>query len=108
MLPIHKTLLKANEDFLLDEVPARTLLRVLSQEQLLTSADLRQLFNLELQGSRAVTRYLLYVLPSRGPLAFPTFLQALQTVNAQHLVDLLLEEEKLLLQTYWQVSPLLT
>ena len=40
----------------------------------------------------SLCRYLLAVLPYRGSKAFKALLEALQDANAQHVVDLLLEQ----------------
>ena len=96
MEAVHKTLLEVNEEFLVSEAPATPLLHALQDKHVLTDLDLQQLRSLEPQGSRAVKRFVLHVLPQRGPLAFPAFLESLQQARAQHLVDLLLEEEAVL------------
>ncbi|KAK7504284.1 hypothetical protein BaRGS_00004588 [Batillaria attramentaria] len=93
---VHKTLLAVNEEFLVSEAPAGPLLLALRQKDILTPTDVEQIRCLEAQGPRAVKRFVLNVLPKRGPLAFPAFLEALQEARAQHLVDLLLEEERVL------------
>ena len=104
MQAVHKTLLEVNEEFLVSEAPAAPLLQALQDKHVLTDLDLQQLHSLEAQGARAVKRFVLHVLPLRGPLAFPALLEALQEAKAQHLVDLLLEEEAVLLQAVAPVS----
>ena len=96
MQAVHKTLLEVNEEFLVSEAPVTPLIQALHDRHVLTDLDLQQLSSLELQGSRAVKRFVLHVLPHRGPLAFPALLESLQEARAQHLVDLLLEEEAVL------------
>lgn len=96
MEAIHKTILQVNEEFLVSEAPAAPLLHALRQKDVLTSTDWEQVRYLEGQGQRAVKRFVVHVLPKRGPLAFPAFLESLIEARAQHLVDLLLEEERVL------------
>ncbi|XP_076443130.1 uncharacterized protein LOC143281739 [Babylonia areolata] len=96
MQAIHRTLLEVNEEFLVSEAPTTPFLQALLDKRVLTDLDLQQLGSLEAQGSRAVTRFVLHVLPLRGPLAYSALLEALQEARAQHLVDLLLEGEAVL------------
>lgn len=104
MQAVHKVLLDVNEEFLVSECPSLLLVLSLQEKGVLTQLDLQQIRSLEAQGRRAVMRYVLHVLPMRGPLAFPALLESLQTAQAQHLVDLLLEQERELVQACKPVS----
>jgi hypothetical protein len=104
MQAIHKTLLDVNEEFLVSEAPAEPLLRALLAKHVLTDLDVEQLRFLQAQGARAVKRFILHVLPLRGALAFPALLESLQEAKAQHIVDLLLEEEAVLRDAVKPVS----
>ncbi|RUS85939.1 hypothetical protein EGW08_006342 [Elysia chlorotica] len=92
MLKRHQLLLSKNYEFLVMEIPMDPTLEALRSRKVLTSHDFEQLRTLRHQGRRALARYLLAVLPVRGPNAFKALLESLQEANAQHLVDLLVAQ----------------
>ncbi|GFR95531.1 hypothetical protein ElyMa_000946500 [Elysia marginata] len=88
----HQLLLSRNYEFLVMEIPMDPTLEAFKPRKVLTSHDYEQLRTLRHQGRRALARYLLAVLPVRGPRAFQALLESLQEANAQHLVDLLVAQ----------------
>ncbi|XP_059149448.1 uncharacterized protein LOC131936460 [Physella acuta] len=88
----HHTLLATNHDFLVNEIPVDETIDAIRNKNILNWHDFEQLKTLRHQGRKALARYLLAVLPHRGSTAFQAFLESLQEANAQHLVDLLLQQ----------------
>ncbi|CAL1528413.1 unnamed protein product [Lymnaea stagnalis] len=88
----HQALLIANHEFLVSEIPMDATLEAIREKRILTWHDFEQLKTLRHQGRKALARYFLAVLPQRGPKAFHALLESLQEANAQHLVDLLLQQ----------------
>ncbi|XP_005105031.1 uncharacterized protein LOC101848227 [Aplysia californica] len=92
MLKQHRVVLSNNHDFLVSEIPMDPTLEAIRTKNILTWHDMDQLKTLRHQGRRALARYFLGVLPYRGSKAFDSLLESLQEANAQHIVDLLLEQ----------------
>ncbi|KAK6997751.1 caspase-2 [Biomphalaria glabrata] len=92
MLRRHQMLLNANHEFLVNEIPMEETLKAIRGKHILTWHDFDQLKTLRHQGRKALARYFLAVLPHRGQRAFQAFLESLQEANAQHLVELLLQQ----------------
>uniref|UniRef100_A0A2C9LTN2 CARD domain-containing protein n=1 Tax=Biomphalaria glabrata TaxID=6526 RepID=A0A2C9LTN2_BIOGL len=92
MLKRHQMLLNANHEFLVNEIPMEETLKAIRGKHILTWHDFDQLKTLRHQGRKALARYFLAVLPHRGQRAFQAFLESLQEANAQHLVELLLQQ----------------
>ncbi|KAH9499541.1 hypothetical protein Btru_078087 [Bulinus truncatus] len=92
MFKRHQLLLTANHDFLVNEIPMDETLKAIREKNILSWHDFEQLKTLRHQGRKALARYFLAVLPHRGQRAFQAFLESLQEANAQHLVELLLQQ----------------